>query len=101
MTTTNPMSEATSSANAIHSLIEGKILPEAKLFITSHYHAVSKLVNQVDRCLELEGFNKDKLEEFCSTQLDGDLVKMVMEYLDQHPRILGLCYIPCHAECFI
>ena len=86
---------------AIKSLIDGSILPNAKLFITSRPHAVQTLVKNVDRCFELEGLDMEKLKELCSRSLDSDSVNLVIEYLERHPRIRGLCYIPRHAKCFI
>jgi hypothetical protein len=101
----NPTSDVyqpTRHQRLIYSLVRGRILHGAKIFITSRPHAAGLLRDHVDRCVELEGFDAHKIEQLMIEEnLSEDLIQKVMAFLDQNPRILGLCFIPRHAKCFI
>ena len=84
-----------------YSLIEGSILPNAKVFVTSRSYAIDSLKECVQRVVELEGFTEARLQERLIKEFGDEVGRETLQYLKEHPRLLGLCYVPRHTECFI
>ena len=90
----------TSSQNNsfIVDIINGKILPEAIVVITSRPTATVSLHDRVDRRIDILGLPKEERDKYIS-QVFSDSPEKELElakYLKQQPVINGLCFVPLH-----
>ena len=77
-------------------LIRGKLLPTARIVVTSRPSASACLRNVVDQIVEIIGFHKTSRNQYASKVLKdspSSIVKL-QKHLQQHPNIDALCYIP-------
>ena len=90
----------------LYNLIAGHILSKARVFLTSRPYGIDKLTtgpdasNIVQRYIELEGLHTQKLKCLIRTKLASDfpaLCKSFIRYLEQHPSIRSLCFVPRHT----
>ena len=78
-------------------LIDRKTLPKSVLVITSRPYASASLHNRVERRIEILGFASDEREEYISRFLISPEKRKILEvYLNQHPMLNSLVYIPFH-----
>ena len=80
-------------------ILNRKILTECKIIITSRHTASYKLLNQdkTDAYVRVEilGFTKEGREQYIQQELsDPKKVSKLQSYLDSHPSIETVCYIP-------
>ena len=90
----------TSSQNNsfIVDIINGKILTEAIVVITSRPTATVSLHDRVDRRIDILGLPKEERDKYIS-QVFSDSPEKELElakYLKQQPVINGLCFVPLH-----
>ena len=89
----------------IHQLIDKKCLPFSMVIVASRPVATNKLRKTCSRRVEVVGFTKSQINKYVETYpFNGsDLVPRLTLYLDQHPNILHMCYLPVHAAmiCFL
>ncbi|KAL7849523.1 hypothetical protein SRHO_G00211460 [Serrasalmus rhombeus] len=87
------------------SLIKGTLLPHARIWITCHRVAASKIPFQyVSRFIDLKGFtdaNKD--EYFTKRTKDPALGVRVLEHIKKSPALYNICQLPllCWIVAFI
>ena len=82
----------------IINIINGKVLPEAIVVVTSRPTATVSLHDQVDRRIDILGLPKDERDKYIS-QVFNNLPEKKDEldrYLKQQPVINGLCFVPLH-----
>ena len=89
----------------IHQLIDKKCLPFSMVIVASRPVATNELRKSCSRRVEVIGFSKSQINKYVETYpFNGsDLVSRLKLYLDQHPNILHMCYLPVHAAmiCFL
>ena len=90
----------TSSQNNsfIVDIINGKILTEAIVVITSRPTATVSLHDQVDRRIDILGLPKEERDKYISQVFSNSPEKELelAKYLKQQPVINGLCFVPLH-----
>ena len=90
----------TSSQNNsfIVDIINGKILTEAIVVITSRPTATVSLHDRVDRRIDILGLPKEERDKYISQVFSDSPEKelKLAKYLKQQPVINGLCFVPLH-----
>ena len=96
--------------SVIHQLIEKKSLPFSMVIVASRPVATNELRKSCSRRVEVIGFTKSQIYDYVerypfnsSNKVVSDMVSKLKLYLDQHPNILHMCYLPVHAAmiCFL
>ena len=79
-------------------IINGVILPEAIVVITSRPTATVSLHDRVDRRIDILGLPKEEREKYISQTFSNssDKKDALDKYLKQQPVINGLCFVPLH-----
>ena len=79
-------------------IINGVILPEAIVVITSRPTATVSLHDQVNRRIDILGLPKEEREKYISQTFGNlsDKKDALDKYLKQQPVINGLCFVPLH-----
>ena len=79
-------------------IINGVILPEAIVVITSRPTATVSLHGRVDRRIDILGLPKEEREKYISQTFSNSPNKKdaLDKYLKQQPVINGLCFVPLH-----
>ena len=96
--------------SVIHQLIDKKCLPFSMVIVASRPVATNELRKSCSRHVEVIGFTTSQINEYVETYPFNSCDKVVSDmdsrlklYLDQHPNILHMCYLPVHAAmiCFL
>ena len=96
--------------SVIYQLIDKKCLPFSMVIVASRPVATNKFRKSCSRRVEVIGFTKSQINEYVETypfngsdNVVSDMVSKLKLYLDQHPNILHMCYLPVHAAmiCFL
>ena len=79
-------------------IINGVVLPEAIVVITSRPTATVSLHDRVDRRIDILGLPKEERDKYISQTFISSPVKKegLDKYLKQQPVINGLCFVPLH-----
>ena len=94
----------------IYQLIYRKCLHFSMVIVASRPVATNELRKSCSRSVEVIGFSKSQINEYVETypfnvsdKVVSDMVSKLKLYLDQHPNILHMCYLPVHAAmiCFL
>ncbi|XP_016100614.1 protein NLRC3 [Sinocyclocheilus grahami] len=78
------------------SLIKGTLLPNARVWITSHVTAAHRIPPQlIDRYVELRGFTDEKKEEyFTKRTTDPELGRKVYNHMKRSKALEIICHLP-------
>ena len=81
-------------------IIVGNIFPDSVVVVTSRPTATAFLHNQVDRRIEILGFEKEEREKYILHSLGDSPEKKIKldNYLNQQPTINAFCYVPLHLS---
>ena len=79
-------------------IINGRVLPEAIVVITSRPTATVSLHDRVDRRIDILGLPKEERDKYISQVLSCTPTKKteLERHLKQKPVINGLCFVPLH-----
>ncbi len=88
----------------IYNLISKKYLPLSMIVVASCPMAATQLKSESDTCIEVVGFSRNQIYSYVESFpfSKHNRVGEVKEYLDHHPNILQVCYLPLHLAliCF-
>ena len=96
--------------SVIYQLIDKKCLPFSMVIVASRPVATNELRKSCSRHVEVIGFTKSQINEYVETypfngsdKVVSVVVSKLKLYLDQHPNVLHMCYLPVHAAmiCFL
>ena len=96
--------------SVIYQLIDKTCLPFSMVIVASRPVATNKLRGSCSRRVEVIGFTKSQIYEYVETypfngsdKVVSNMVSKLKLYLDRHPNILHMCYLPVHAAmiCFL
>ena len=79
----------------IHLLMKGKILPGAKILVTSRPFKHLDILT-CDRYIQIQGFSDSSIRQ-CISSICGEHMKIldkIMDHIDRHPALYQLCVIP-------
>ena len=85
----------------IHKLIKGEVLPKSIVIVASRPAATQKYRRNATKCIEVLGFLKDQIYEYIDSYFNGNknrdlLVDGLRTYLEHHPNVMHMCYLPLH-----
>ena len=83
----------------VHELIRGNFLPKSIVVVASRPAASQKFRRLATKNIEVLGFLKDQIYEFVSDYYHSnqEIVQELKLYLEQHPNVMHMCYLPIHA----
>ena len=83
----------------IFKLIKKELLPKSIVIVASRPAATTKLRNIASRQVEVIGFLKQQIEDYIEKYSFSDFCKRedLRRYLEQHPNVCHMCYLPIHA----
>ena len=89
------------SATFIHRLIEGEVLPKSIVIVASRPAASLRYRRNATKCIEVVGFLKEQIYEYIDSYFNGNknrdlLVDGLRTYLEHHPNVMHMCYLPLH-----
>ena len=84
--------------NFIQELIRGDRLQSSIVIVASRPAASQKIRNYMTLHIEIIGFLKEQINEYIDCFYDGraEQAKGLKEYLEQHPNVFHMCYLPIH-----
>ena len=89
----------------IHKLIKRSELPKAVVIVASRPAAVANFRPIASRQIEVLGFLKEQISEYIKAYNFSDVLQCskLLKYLDHHPNVHHMCYLPIHAAmvCFL
>lgn len=89
----------------VFKLIEKKVLPKSTVIIASRPAAAANFRESATRRVEVIGFLKKHIQSYIKEYPFSDASKSteLSHYLDIHPNILHMCYLPIHCAmiCFL
>ncbi len=81
------------------------LLPDSMVIVASRPVATNELKQRCKTRIEVIGFHKDQIYSYVRSYPfpNSDMVVKMVEYLEQHPNVLHMCYLPVHAAmiCFL
>ncbi len=81
------------------------LLPDSMVIVASRPVATNELKQRCKTRIEVIGFHKDQIYSYVRSYpfRSSDMVVKMEEYLEQHPNVLHMCYLPVHAAmiCFL
>ena len=82
----------------IHKLIKGEILPKSIVIVASRPAASQKYRRDATKCFEVLGFLNQQIYEYIDRYFVGDEDKVLglRTYLEHHPNVMHMCYLPLH-----
>ena len=83
----------------VSELIRGTFLPNSIVVVASRPAASQRFRKYAARNIEVLGFLKDQIYEFVSDYYHSnqEIVQELKLYLEQHPNVMHMCYLPIHA----
>ena len=83
----------------IFQLIKRQLLPKSIVIVASRPAATAKLRNIATRQVEVIGFLKQQIDDYIEKYSFSDFCKRedLHKYLEQHPNVRHMCYLPIHA----
>ena len=77
-------------------ILEHRVLPDCNVIVSSRPHASAHLHNNVRLRVDILGFTEKDRECFIKQSLSGrpEKIKKLLAYLQNHPTINSLCFIP-------
>ncbi|XP_076814226.1 NACHT, LRR and PYD domains-containing protein 3-like isoform X1 [Clavelina lepadiformis] len=87
----------------IKNILQGKLLPDAKKYVTSRPRQFYDLHNECRPRFKANilGLSKESQHKLCK-EICGESYSDVLTYLQNHPDIFAYCYVPvnCQLVCF-
>ena len=88
--------------NYIKHIILGNELTDSVVIVTSRPNAVKEIKNLFQRKSEIIGFAESKINAYVrQLQLSNTQNETIYQYLDNHPNIRQMCYLPLHLSMLV
>ena len=83
----------------IFELIKRNCLPRSVVIVASRPAASQKFRRHADQSIEVLGFLRPQIKQFILEYYapNEELAKELQLYLDHHPNVLHMCYLPVHT----
>ena len=83
----------------IFQLIKRQLLPKSIVIVASRPAATAKLRSIATRQVEVIGFLKKQIDDYIKEYSFSNFCKQedLQKYLEQHPNVHHMCYLPIHA----
>lgn len=91
-----------SPSDLITDLITSRILPQASVIVTSRPVASEKVKESMTH-VEIIGFMPRQIEEYITDYYKSQqhLAKKLLAYIDTHPNVKDMCYLPLHLAMIV
>ena len=85
--------------NLIYDLIRGNCLPLSVVIVASRPAASHKFRKYMNKHIEILGFLKEQIYDYidCYYRGETEQAEGLKAYLEQHPNVLHMCYLPIHV----
>ena len=85
--------------NLIYDLIRGNCLPLSVVIVASRPAASYKFRKYMNKHIEILGFLKEQIYDYIDCYYHGktEQAEGLKAYLEQHPNVLHMCYLPIHV----
>ena len=84
-----------SKQSFILKILNRDVLPNCRIVVTSRLTASDILHSKADVRVEVLGFTDESKDEYIKHELkDPDQIKKMLSYLNSHPSIRSVCYLP-------
>ena len=92
-----------SPSDLITGLITNRILPQASVIVTSRPVASEKVKERMNTHVEIIGFMPTQIEEYITDYYESQqhLAKKLLAYIDTHPNVKDMCYLPLHLAMIV
>ena len=88
--------------NYINSLIKSEELTKSVVIVTSRPNAVEDIMHFFQRKIEIIGFAETRINTYLrQLQLPNAGNETVFQYLDNHPNVRQMCYLPLHLSMLV
>ncbi|XP_039509721.1 NACHT, LRR and PYD domains-containing protein 14-like isoform X3 [Pimephales promelas] len=89
-----------SVSDLLTNLIQGNLLPNAHIWITSRPAAANQIPARfIDRVTEIQGFNDQQKEEYFRKSIsDQSMANKVISHIQKSPHINSMCYLPDYCR---
>ena len=88
--------------NYIDNLIKSKNLTKSVVIVTSRPNAVENIMSSFQRKIEIIGFAETRIYTYLrQLQLPDPENETIFQYLDNHPNIRQMCYLPLHLSMLV
>ena len=86
----------------VHKLIKGEILPKSIVIVASRPAASQKYRRDATKCIEVLGFLNKEIYDYIDSYFvehkdKNKLVLGLRTYLEHHPNVMHMCYLPLHV----
>ena len=86
----------------IHKLIKGEILPKSIVIVASRPAASQMYRRNATKCIEVLGFLNKEIYDYIDSYFvehkdKNKLVLGLRTYLEYHPNVMHMCYLPLHV----
>ena len=86
----------------IHKLIKGEILPKSIVIVASRPAASQTYRRNATKCIEVLGFLNKEIYDYIDSYFiehkdKNKLVLGLRTYLEHHPNVMHMCYLPLHV----
>ena len=86
----------------IHKLIKGEILPKSVVIVASRPAASQTYRRNATKCIEVLGFLNKEIYDYIDSYFvehkdKNKLVLGLQTYLEHHPNVMHMCYLPLHV----
>ena len=87
----------------IYELIRKRVLPKSVVIVASRPAAAADFRKEATRQIEVVGFLRDQIYDYIEKYPFSKLHSGLIKYLDEHPNVLHMCYLPIHTcmVCFL
>ena len=87
----------------IYELIRKHVLPKSVVIVASRPAAAADFRRGATRQIEVLGFLRDQIYDYIEKYPFSKLHAGLIKYLDEHPNVLHMCYLPIHTcmVCFL
>ena len=87
----------------IYELIRKRVLPKSVVIVASRPAAAADFRIGATRQIEVLGFLRDQIYDYIEKYSFSKLHAGLIKYLDEHPNVLHMCYLPIHTcmVCFL
>ena len=87
----------------IYELIRKRVLPKSVVIVASRPAAAADFRKGATRQIEVLGFLRDQIYDYLEKYPFSKLHAGLIKYLDEHPNVLHMCYLPIHTcmVCFL
>ena len=93
----------TSDDSFISKLILKSVFSRSIVIVSSRPAATQRFRQCATKWIEVVGFMKEQVMQYVNTsfEYDNQKAQQLLEYLEKHPHLMNLCYLPLHCATLV